>query len=59
MSRKRRLQDRAKRGCWLMNRVAAMDMIFLGFTAQQLDWRRPLRSGVMLPFWRGCPVVGL
>lgn len=57
MSRKRRLQDRVKRGRWLMKRVVAMDMISLGFSAQLLDWRRPLRDGSMLPFWRGCPVV--
>lgn len=57
MSRQRRIRDRAKRARWLLTLVSWRERLLFGVSAQRIDWRRPLRNGLMLPFWRGCPLV--
>lgn len=57
MSRQRRMRDRVKRAFWLWDIVNARETLLFGFSQQSIDWRRPLRGGLLLPFWRGCPLV--
>jgi len=42
---------------WLFAIVNARESLIFGYSLQEIEWRRPLRNGFMLPFWRGAPVV--
>jgi hypothetical protein len=58
MSRIHRLEKRAKRTGWLWRSVAYRKQVLMGLSViPALEWRKPLRRGPWLPFWRGAPFL--
>lgn len=57
MSRIRRLRERCARGIRLLAVEAWRTTYLFGYSAQEIEWRSPLRGGLRLPFWRGICVL--
>ena len=57
MSRIRRLRERCARGSRLLAVETWRTAYFFGCSAQEIEWRVPLRGGPRLPFWRGICVL--
>lgn len=59
MGRNERLRRRAKICGWLLRYHTSLSMLMFGYAPVVFDWRRALPRGLLLPYWRGLPMVSI